>query len=148
MSTGCQKTIFQYVNMSVCQYVSMSICQNVNISECKFSAQVSKEKLFRMSKRCQKTLCWYVNMSICQFVSMSVCQYGRMQLLSLGIKRKVGQNVNRMSAVRRDSERVCTGVHYQPRPGVDVQLGQKVEARRDRLTMDRTGYKVRLSCIK
>ena len=37
---------------------------------------------------------------------MSVCQYGRMQLLSLGIKRKVGQNVNRMSAVRRDSERV------------------------------------------
>ena len=42
----------------------------------------------------------------CDFVNMAVCQYGRMQLLSLGIKRKVGQNVNRMSAVRRDSERV------------------------------------------
>ena len=91
--------------MTVCQYVSMSICQNVNISECKFSAQVSKEKLFRMSKRCQKTLCWYVNMSICQFVSMSVCQYGRMQLLSLGIKRKVGQNVNRMSEKERSLSR-------------------------------------------
>ena len=26
MSTGCQKTIFQYVNMSVCQYVNMSVC--------------------------------------------------------------------------------------------------------------------------
>ena len=45
-------------------------------------------------------------MSTCRYVNLSVCQYGRMQLLSLGIKRKVGQNVNRMSAVRRDSERV------------------------------------------
>ena len=38
MSTGCQKTIFQYVNMFVCQYVNMSVCQYVNMLEWNFSA--------------------------------------------------------------------------------------------------------------
>ena len=28
MSTICQKTLCQYVNMCACQYVSMSMCQN------------------------------------------------------------------------------------------------------------------------
>ena len=31
MSTGCQKTLCQYVNMSVCQYVNMSVCQYVKM---------------------------------------------------------------------------------------------------------------------
>ena len=31
MSTGCQKTLCQYVNMSVCQYVNMSVCQYVRM---------------------------------------------------------------------------------------------------------------------
>ena len=39
----------------------------------------------------------YFSMSICQYVEMSECQYFRMQIFSLGIKRKVVQNVKTMS---------------------------------------------------
>ena len=92
-----QNGIRMFVNMSVCQYVKMSIFQNAN-----FQLRYQKKSCSECQNNVRKH---YVGMSTCRYVNLSVCQYGRMQLLSLGIKRKVGQNVNRMSAVRRDSER-------------------------------------------
>ena len=43
------------------------------------------------------SVCQYVRMSICQYVDMSKSQYFRMPIFSLGIKRKVVQNVKMMS---------------------------------------------------
>ena len=82
-------SICQYVSMSVCRYVKMSIFQNAN-----FQLRYQKKSCSECQNDVRKH---YVGMSTCRYVNMSVCQYGRMQLLSLGIKRKVGQNVNRMS---------------------------------------------------
>ena len=73
MSTGCQKTLCQYVNR---QYVIMQLfslgikikvvqnvirmsicdCQYVNMLECNYSTKVSIWKLFRMSSWCQNIL--------------------------------------------------------------------------------------------
>ena len=56
MSRGCQKTIFQYVNMSVCQYVRMQL----------FSL-VIKIKVVQNVKTISENIilvCQYVNMSV------------------------------------------------------------------------------------
>ncbi len=64
MSTGCQKTLCQYVDMSVCRYVSMSICQKATFQLRYEKGTCSKYNIvlngIRMLER------HYVNMSICQ----------------------------------------------------------------------------------
>ena len=107
MSTGCQKTIFPYVNMSVCQYVRIQL----------FSLGIKMkvvQNVIRMSDN-QYVICHYVNTSICQDLTMSGCQYVRMQLFSLGIKMKVVQNVIRMSDRHYVIMSICQNETFQLR---------------------------------
>ena len=90
MSKGCQKTLCQYANMSVCQYVSISICQNAP-----FQLRYQNESWSECHQDVRQSLCHYDNMSKFQYV--------RMQLFSLGIKMKVGQNVIMMSGSQKIS---------------------------------------------
>ena len=61
MSTGCQKTIFQYVNMSTCQHVNMSVCQYVRMQlfslgiKMKVVQNVINKDVRRSVSRCQET---------------------------------------------------------------------------------------------
>ena len=80
MSTGCQKTIFQYVNMSVCQYVNMSVCQYVRMQ---LFSLVIKMKVVQNVKTISENIisvCQHVSMSICPYVNMSICQNATFQL--------------------------------------------------------------------
>ena len=65
MSTGCQKKIFPYVNMSVCPYVNMSVCQYVRI------------QLFSLGIK-MKVVQHVIRMSDSQYVIMSIHQYVNM----------------------------------------------------------------------
>ena len=75
MSTGCQKTLCQYVNMSACQYVSMSICQNAT-----FQLRYQNESCSECHQDVKQSLYHYDNMSICPYVNMSICQNATFQL--------------------------------------------------------------------
>jgi len=75
MSTGCQKTIFQYVNMSVCQYVNVSVCQYVRMQ---LFSLVIKMKVVQNVKTISENIisvCQHVSMSVCQYVDMSECNF-------------------------------------------------------------------------
>ena len=87
MSTGCHKTIFQYVNMSICPYVNMSTCQYVNMSICQnatFQLSYQNESCSECQNDIRKhhigmSTCQYVSMSICLYVNMLICQNATFQ---------------------------------------------------------------------
>ena len=123
MSTGCQKTLCPYVNMSVCQYVRMQhFSLGIKMKVVQNVIRMSDSQYVNTSIRqyVNTSIRQYVNMSECNFsaqvskrklfrisdrqhvntrqhVNFSICQYVRMQLFSLGIKMKVVQNVIMMS---------------------------------------------------
>ena len=72
MSTGCQKTIFQYVNMSVCQYVRMQLFSLFIKMKVVQNVQTISENII--------SVCQHVSMSICPYVNMLICQNATFQL--------------------------------------------------------------------
>ena len=76
-------SLCQYVDMSEWQYVSMSICQKATFQLRYENGSCSKYHIVQNGIRMLER----------HYVTMSICQYVKMQLLSLGMKTKVVQNV-------------------------------------------------------